>query len=76
MKKKYDRGLALGTGKSSLINHTFIESHEAYAAKLYNIPVADVTPEQRKVAKRVRFTDLYNNETKNKSSKTKQGCYL
>ncbi len=60
MKKKYDRGLALGTGKSSIAKPlTLIETHEAYAAKLYNIPITDVTPEQRKFAKRVRFMELY-----------------
>jgi len=73
MKKKYDRGLALGTGKSTLRNHamsksmkllygnhkTFIETHEEFAAKMFTVPITDVTPEQRQAAKRVRFMSLY-----------------
>ena len=60
MIKQYDHGLALGTGKSTIMpSIQRIETHEEVAAKMFNVPVADVTPEQRAYAKRMRFYDLY-----------------
>ncbi len=83
MKKLYDRGLALGTGKSTLAmsielygttvkGHSYedsIETHEEVAAKIFNVPVADVTPEQRASAKRARYMNLYHTPFKINSPK-------
>jgi hypothetical protein len=65
MKKKYDKGLALGTGKSTIenvhaeISAKLIETHEEVAARIFNVPVTEVTPEQRMFVKRARFWSLY-----------------
>lgn len=60
MKKLYDKGLALGTGKATIKPVAApIETHEEVAAKIFNIPIADVTPEQRAYAKRLRYANMY-----------------
>ena len=60
MKKVYDRGLALGTGKSILVGKpVYTKTHVQMAAKIFDCAEEDVTEEQRQAVKRARYLELY-----------------